>query len=56
MPKKSNTDITTSYEKSPEFSVFKVSDFDTVVSENEHFEVHSKAFSEKKKGPATRSP
>ena len=36
MPKKSNVDITTGYENYLELASEKVSDFDTVVSENEH--------------------
>ncbi len=36
MPEKSNIDITTSYENCLNLASYKVSDFDTVVSENEH--------------------
>jgi len=36
MPEKSNIDITTSYENHMNLASYKVSDFDTVVSENEH--------------------
>ena len=36
MPKKSSIYITIGYEKSPKMDILKVSDFDTVVSENEH--------------------
>ena len=36
MPEKSNTGITTGYENHLNLASYKVSDFDTVVSENEH--------------------
>ncbi len=36
MPKKSNAGITTGYENCLKLASYKVSDFDTVVSENEH--------------------
>ena len=36
MPEKSNIGITTSYENCLKLASYKVSDFDTVVSENEH--------------------
>ena len=54
VPEKSNIGITISYESHLNLASYKVSDFDTVVSENEHFEVHSKAFSHIKK--EDRSP
>ncbi len=36
MPEKSNIGITTSYENCLKLASYTVSDFDTVVSENEH--------------------
>ena len=36
MPEKSNIGITTSYKNYLNLASYKVSDFDTVVSENEH--------------------
>ena len=36
MPEKSNIDITIGYENYWNLASYKVSDFDTVVSENEH--------------------
>ena len=42
MPKKSNVGITTGYKNPLNLASYKVSDFDTVVSENEHLIVEKR--------------